>query len=97
MQSSLDSIIGVAFGAELDNTCGSNEEDKRFIDAFDNANATTTWRYTDIFWKIKRALNIGVEGKLRDNIRTVDAFVYKLIHIRTEQMSKPENHVLSVG
>ncbi|XP_004229915.3 cytochrome P450 704C1-like [Solanum lycopersicum] len=96
MQSSLDSIIGVAFGAELDNTCGSNEEDKRFIDAFDNANATTTWRYTDIFWKIKRALNIGVEGKLRDNIRTVDAFVYKLIHIRTEQMSKPENHVLSM-
>uniref|UniRef100_A0A3Q7EKZ2 Cytochrome P450 n=1 Tax=Solanum lycopersicum TaxID=4081 RepID=A0A3Q7EKZ2_SOLLC len=87
MQSSLDSIIGVAFGAELDNTCGSNEEDKRFIDAFDNANATTTWRYTDIFWKIKRALNIGVEGKLRDNIRTVDAFVYKLIHIRTEQMN----------
>ncbi|XP_055814393.1 cytochrome P450 704C1-like [Solanum dulcamara] len=90
IQTSLDSIFRVAFGAELDNMCGSNEEVKKFSDAFDNANAMTTWRYTDIFWKIKRALNIGVEAKLRDNIRTVDAFVYKMIHIRTEQMSKPE-------
>ncbi|XP_006339779.2 cytochrome P450 704C1-like [Solanum tuberosum] len=96
IQTSLDSIFRVAFGAELDNMCGSNEEGKRFSDAFDNANAMTTWRYTDIFWKIKRALNIGVEAKLRDNIRTVDTFVYKLIHIRTEQMSKPETHDLSM-
>ncbi|KAH0728330.1 hypothetical protein KY284_004195 [Solanum tuberosum] len=96
IQTSLDSIFRVAFGAELDNMCGSNEERKRFSDAFDNANAMTTWRYTDIFWKIKRALNIGVEAKLRDNIRTVDTFVYKLIHIRTEQMSKPETHDLSM-
>lgn len=26
------------------------------LDAFDNANAITVWRYVDVLWKIKRAL-----------------------------------------
>ncbi|CAN4125725.1 unnamed protein product [Withania somnifera] len=90
MKATLDSIFRVAFGVELESMCGSNEESKKFSDAFDNASAITTWRYVDILWKIKRALRIGSEAKLRDNIRTVDAFVYKLIHRKTEQMSKPE-------
>nr|AAZ39646.1 cytochrome P450 monooxygenase [Petunia x hybrida] len=90
MKATLDSIFRVAFGVELDSMCGSNEEGKNFSNAFDNASALTLWRYVDMFWKIKKALNIGSEAKLRDNIRTVDAFVYKLIHRKTEQMSKPE-------
>ncbi|MCD9644407.1 hypothetical protein HAX54_032614 [Datura stramonium] len=90
MKSTLDSIFRVAFGVELDSMCGSNEESKKFSDAIDNANAITAWRYVDILWKIKRALSIGSEAKLRDDIRTVDAFVYKLIQSKTEQMSRPE-------
>ncbi|WMV11379.1 hypothetical protein MTR67_004764 [Solanum verrucosum] len=96
MKSTQDSIFRVACGVELDSMCGSNEESKKFGDAFDNANAMTTWRYVDVFWKIKRALNIRVEAKLRDNIRTVDAFVYKLIQRKTEQMTIPEAE-LSAG
>ncbi|KAF3632397.1 putative cytochromeC1-like [Capsicum annuum] len=90
MKASLDSIFRVAFGVELDSMCGLNEEGKKISDAFDNANAMTIWRYVDIFWKIKRALNIGSEAKLKENIRIVDMFVYKLIQRKTEQMSKPE-------
>lgn len=90
MKATLDSIFRVAFGVELDSMCGSNEEGKKFSDAFDNASEMTLWRYVDISWKIKRALNIGSEAKLRDNIRTIDEFVYKLIHRKTEQMSRPE-------
>nr|XP_018624313.1 cytochrome P450 704C1-like isoform X1 [Nicotiana tomentosiformis] len=90
MKATLDSIFRVAFGVELDSMCGSNEEGKKFSDAFDNASEMTLWRYVDIFWKIKRALNIGSEAKLGDNIRTIDVFAYKLIHRKTEQMSKPE-------
>ncbi|PHU29249.1 hypothetical protein BC332_01342 [Capsicum chinense] len=90
LKASLDSIFRVAFGVELDSMSGSNEEGKKFSDAFDNANAVLIWRYVDILWKIKRALSIGSEAKLRDNIRTIDAFVYKLIHRKTEQMNKPE-------
>uniref|UniRef100_A0A0V0ICR2 Putative ovule protein n=1 Tax=Solanum chacoense TaxID=4108 RepID=A0A0V0ICR2_SOLCH len=90
MKATLDSIFKVAFGVELDSMCGSNEEGKKFGDAFDNASEMTLWRYVDIFWKIKRTLNIGSEAKLRNNIRTIDEFVYKLIHRKTEQMSRPE-------
>ncbi|XP_015168076.1 cytochrome P450 704C1-like [Solanum tuberosum] len=39
MKSTQDSIFRVACGVELDNMCGSNEESKKFGDAFDNANA----------------------------------------------------------
>ncbi|KAK4371938.1 hypothetical protein RND71_007322 [Anisodus tanguticus] len=90
MKATLDSIFRVAFGVELDSMCGSNEEGKKFSDAFDDASAMTLWRYVDFLWKVKRSVNIGSEAKLRDNIRTVDAFVYKLIQRKTEQMSKPE-------
>ncbi|XP_059312720.1 cytochrome P450 704C1-like isoform X1 [Lycium ferocissimum] len=90
MKATLDSIFRVAFGVELDSMCGSYEEGKKFSDAFDNASAMILWRYVDVFWKIKRALNIGSEAKLKDNIRTVDALVYKLIQRKAEQMSKPE-------
>ncbi|MCD7467627.1 hypothetical protein HAX54_005170 [Datura stramonium] len=90
MKATLDSIFRVAFGVELDSMCGSNEEGKKFSNAFDDASEITLWRYVDIFWKIKRALNIGSEAKLKDNIRIVDEFVYKLIHRKTEQMGKPE-------
>ncbi|KAM3264348.1 hypothetical protein P3L10_001342 [Capsicum annuum] len=83
LKASLDSIFKVAFGVELDTMCGSNEEGKIFSDAFDNASAMIELRYVDMLWKIKRALNIGSEAKLRDNIRTVEELVYKLIHRRT--------------
>ena len=88
MKAFMDSIFRVAFEFELDNICSSNDEGKKFINAFDDANALTLWRFVDILWKIKRFLNIGQEGMLRDNIRTIDEFVCKPIHRKIEQMSK---------
>ncbi|TMW94019.1 hypothetical protein EJD97_010862 [Solanum chilense] len=90
MKATLDSIFKVAFGVELDSMCGSNEQGKNFNAAFDDASAMTLWRYVDVFWKIKRYLKIGSEAKLKENIKIVDTFVYKLIHRKTEQMSTPE-------
>ncbi|XP_049351502.1 cytochrome P450 704C1-like [Solanum verrucosum] len=90
MKASLDSIFRVAFGVELDSMCGSNEQGKKFSDAFDDASALILRRYVDILWKIKRSLNIGTEAKLKKNITTVDVFIYKLIQRKTEEMSKPE-------
>ncbi|KAG8363380.1 hypothetical protein BUALT_Bualt19G0016300 [Buddleja alternifolia] len=91
MKSTLDSISRVAFGVELDSMCGSNEEGSKFSRAFDGASEMTCWRYVDIFWKIKKAFNVGSEAKLKKNIRVVDEFVYKLIHNKTEQMLKPQD------
>ena len=96
MKAFMDSIFRVAFEFELDNICSSNDEGKKFINAFDDANALTLLRFVDILWKINKFLNIRPDAKLRDNKRTIDEFVYKLIHIKTEQMSKPKGD-LSVG
>lgn len=89
MRSTLDSIFRAAFGSELDNMCGSNEEGARFSRAFDDASEMTAWRYVDVLWRIKRALNVGLEAKLKERLRVVDEFVYKLIQ------SKIEDHGVS--
>ncbi|KAK4476533.1 hypothetical protein RD792_015689 [Penstemon davidsonii] len=86
MKSTLDSISRVAFGVELDSLCGSNDESEKFSKAFDDASAMTAWRYVDVLWKIKKALNLGLEAKLKKNIEVVDGFVYKLIHNKIGQM-----------
>ncbi|KAI5647339.1 hypothetical protein M9H77_33344 [Catharanthus roseus] len=91
MKSTLDSIFRVAFGVELDSMCGSNEEGKRFSNAFDDASAITLRRYVDVSWKIKKALNIGSEAKLKKYIRVIDDLVYKLIQTKTEQMHNPQD------
>ncbi|KAL6957456.1 hypothetical protein U1Q18_046330 [Sarracenia purpurea var. burkii] len=91
MKSTLDSIFNVGFGIELDSICGSSKEGTTFNNAFDDANALSFWRYIDVFWKIKRALNIGSEALLKKKIKIVDDFVYKQIRSKTEQMNKSPN------
>ncbi|KAF7138238.1 hypothetical protein RHSIM_Rhsim07G0024200 [Rhododendron simsii] len=88
MKSTLDSIFKVAFGVELDSMCGSSEEGTQFSNAFDNSSAITLLRYVDVFWRIKKALNIGAEAELKKNIKVIDDFVYKLIRNKVKQMDK---------
>lgn len=88
MKSTLDSIFKVAFGVELDSMCGTSEEGSKFSKAFDDASALTLRRYVDVFWKIKKALNIGTEAQLKRSIKLVDEFVYKLITNKSQQMHK---------
>ncbi len=86
MRSTLDSIFKVAFGVELDSMCGSSAQGKEFSKAFDDSSEATLFRYVDIFWKIKRFLNLGSEAALKKNIEVIDRFVYKLIHNKIEQL-----------
>ncbi|KAL2337431.1 hypothetical protein Fmac_011877 [Flemingia macrophylla] len=86
MKSTMDSIFQVAFGTELDSLCGSSQEEKIFADAFDTSSALTLYRYVDVFWKIKKFLNIGSEAKLRKTTKILNEFVFKLINTRIQQM-----------
>ncbi|XP_058744103.1 cytochrome P450 704C1-like [Vicia villosa] len=86
MKSTLDSIFKVAFGTELDSMCGTNEEGTIFANAFDSASELTLYRYVDVFWKIKKFLNIGAEAELKKNTRVLNEFVIKLINTRIQQM-----------
>ncbi|KAK6920239.1 Cytochrome P450 [Dillenia turbinata] len=94
MKSTLDSIFKVAFGIELDSMSGSSEEGTHFGNAFDDASAMTLWRYVDIFWKVKRFLNIGSEALLKKKIKVIDSFVYKLIENKKEQMRNAKHDLV---
>ncbi|KAL6127818.1 hypothetical protein ACLB2K_071179 [Fragaria x ananassa] len=88
MKSTLDSIVKVLLGIELGTLSGTNnEENDRFSKCFDDANQATLHRISDIFWKIKRYLNIGREATLRKNIKVVDHFMYKLINRKIEALN----------
>jgi hypothetical protein len=91
MKSSLDSVLKIVLGVELDSMCGTYEEGIRFSNAFDEASAITMYRYVDIFWKIKRFLSIGSEAVLRDSIKVIDEFVYKAIKSKIEQVNNPQD------
>ncbi|KAI9084545.1 hypothetical protein K1719_033533 [Acacia pycnantha] len=86
MKSTLDSIFQVAFGTELDTMCGSNEEGKKFADAFDTSSGATLFRYVDVLWGLKKFLNIGSEACLRKNTKILNDFVFKLINARIQQL-----------
>ncbi|KAL0397808.1 UNVERIFIED_CONTAM: cytochrome [Sesamum calycinum] len=85
------SFLQVAFGVELDSLGGSNEEGAKFSVAVDEVSMRILWRYVDVLWKLKRALNVGSEAKLKKSLQVVDEFVYKLIHSRIQQMNMPGN------
>lgn len=86
MKSTMDSIFKVGFGVELDSLQGS-EDGTRFSKAFDSSSVMIVRRYVDPFWKIKKHLNIGCEAELKDHIKTVDNFVYKLIDEKIDKSS----------
>ncbi|CAN6692953.1 unnamed protein product [Malus baccata var. baccata] len=84
MKAGLDTILKILLGIEVDTMYGTNEEGTRFSHAFDEANKLTLYRFVDFSWKIKRFLNIGSEAVLRNDIKQMDQFIYKLINRKIE-------------
>ncbi|TKY45072.1 Cytochrome P450 704C1 [Spatholobus suberectus] len=95
MKSTLDSVLKIVLGVDLDTICGTYEEGTEFSNAFDEASAITLYQYVDVFWKIKRFLNIGSEAVLRNRIKVVDEFVYKLIRIKTASAKERKANMVS--
>ncbi|XP_020248619.1 cytochrome P450 704C1-like [Asparagus officinalis] len=94
MKSTLDSIFKVGFGVELDTLSGSNKDGKIFAQAFDDSSAQLLRRFVDVLWKMKRFLNVGLEAKMKKDIKFIDNFVYTLINKKIEQMSKQQNNFM---
>ncbi|PKA60456.1 Cytochrome P450 704C1 [Apostasia shenzhenica] len=88
MKSTMDSIFKVGFGVELDTLKGSNIQGRIFSKAFDDSSSQTLRRYFDVFWKIKRLLNIGSEAQMKKNIKVIDDFVYKVIDEKLKLLSR---------
>nr|XP_011470436.1 PREDICTED: cytochrome P450 704C1-like isoform X1 [Fragaria vesca subsp. vesca] len=98
MKSTLDSIVKILLGFDLDTLSGTNNDESiRFSNAADDSNGATLYRVFDIFWKIKRFLNIGSEAMIRENIKVVDQFIYKLINRKIETLQNSEDDELPVS
>ncbi|XP_010529527.1 PREDICTED: cytochrome P450 704C1-like isoform X2 [Tarenaya hassleriana] len=87
MRCTMESIFEVGFGVSLRCLEGMSIEGKEFMKAFDEANTTTSFRFVDPLWKLKRCLNIGSEAKLKRDIATIDNFVCNLIRTKRRQLS----------
>nr|ATG29922.1 CYP704C10 [Taxus chinensis] len=88
LRSTMDSISKIGFGVEMNSLSKSNSgPEASFTRAFDTANSMVLWRYLDIAWKLKRYFNIGSEAIMKESIRTVDDFVYKIIQSRRQEIS----------
>jgi Cytochrome P450 len=85
MKSTMDSIFKVGFGVDL-GTLSDVEESKTFSKAFDEASAQTLYRVFDIFWQIKRFLNIGAEARMKKNVKLLNDFINNVIEKKIKQM-----------
>uniref|UniRef100_A0ACD6A4L6 Uncharacterized protein n=1 Tax=Avena sativa TaxID=4498 RepID=A0ACD6A4L6_AVESA len=92
MRTTMDSIFEVGFGFELNTLLGSDGSSIEFSKAFDEANFLVYYRYVDMFWKLKRYLNIGSEAKLKKSIKIIDDFVIQLIHQKRDKMKNGSEH-----
>ncbi|KAJ7529974.1 hypothetical protein O6H91_15G073300 [Diphasiastrum complanatum] len=85
MRLTLDSICKIGFGVDVGCLTPSLPIIP-FAAAFDEANELLIRRYVDFTWKIKRALNIGSEARLRKCIEVVNSFLYEVIEARRAEM-----------
>ena len=90
----MDGFCKLSFGVDINSSSDTNSgAEASFAMAFDTANALLIWRYFDPTWKLKRYFNIGSEFTLKESIKTVDDFVYKVIQSRRQEISVENNYV----
>ncbi|KHG01356.1 Cytochrome P450 protein [Gossypium arboreum] len=89
MKYTMESIIKVGFGVDLNcKSLSSNEDDEgsTFLKAFDDATQSLYFRYIDPLWKLKRVLNLGSEASLKRNIKVIDNFIYDVLRTKKKQL-----------
>jgi len=94
LKSTMDAICKLGFGVEINSLSNTNSgTEASFAKAFDTANDMLFWRYVDLAWKLKRYFNIGSEVTVKESIKTVDDFVYKVIQKRRREISVQNSYV----
>ncbi|MBA0617300.1 hypothetical protein Godav_026759 [Gossypium davidsonii] len=97
MKYTMESIIKVGFGVDLNcMSLSSNEDDEgsTFLKAFDDATQSLYFRYIDPLWKLKRVLNLGSEASLKRNIKVIDNFIYDVLRTKKKQLAlNPDRNV----
>lgn len=80
----MDAMCEVSFGLSL----GTLTQDDPFASAFDGVQNVMALRHIDPSWRIARWLNIGKERELKENMKTVNEFCYRVIRERREKIER---------
>ncbi|XP_010247229.1 PREDICTED: cytochrome P450 94B3-like [Nelumbo nucifera] len=83
-----DNICKLAFNVDPGCLGGDGTAGAEFMKAFDDASLLSVARFFDVhplWWKTKKALNIGSERRLREAIRMVHDFSDNIIRSRMEE------------
>ncbi|KAI5071574.1 hypothetical protein GOP47_0013825 [Adiantum capillus-veneris] len=85
MRMTLDSICKVGFGVHV---AGLSPDlpDVPFGRAFDRVNELTTLRFFNPFWELQKALNIGNERVLKQEVETLNSFTSNVIQKRRAEL-----------
>ncbi|KAH7300153.1 hypothetical protein KP509_24G046800 [Ceratopteris richardii] len=81
MRMTLDSICQVGFGVSL-GSLSPEIPDLPFAKAFDKVNEIIVTRFFNAFWQIERALNIGKERTLKQEVGALNSFTANIIDQR---------------
>jgi cytochrome P450 len=81
----LKSFAKIAFGLEVDTFSGDRQPP--FAVSFDICTRLVSNRFFDMFWELKKFLNIAEEKVLLQNMKVIDDFVYRIIRDRRSATS----------
>ncbi|KAJ4971729.1 hypothetical protein NE237_004828 [Protea cynaroides] len=83
-----DNICGLTFGKDPE-TLSPELSDNSFAVAFDSATEATLQRliYPSLIWKVKKALGMGSEWRLKESLRIVESYMMDAIVARRETPS----------
>ncbi|KAK7378435.1 hypothetical protein VNO80_03876 [Phaseolus coccineus] len=86
-----DNICKIAFGFDAEYLTPSVERSK-FAMAYEEATEIITKRFRELFplWKVKRALNIGSEKRLRLAVREVHEFAKNIVREKKKELKEKE-------
>ncbi|CAJ1902209.1 unnamed protein product [Sphenostylis stenocarpa] len=88
-----DNICKIAFGFDPEYLTPSHERSK-FAMAYEEATEISSKRFREVFplvWKVKRALNIGSEKRLRMAVREVHDFAKNIVREKKRELKEKES------
>ncbi|KAL3684515.1 hypothetical protein R1sor_002537 [Riccia sorocarpa] len=89
LRMTMDSICKTGFGLDQ-HTLTPELPEFQFATAFDTLSLWSVARIFDVFWKLKRKLNVGREKQFRALLPLLDTFLYDVIRLRRAELAKLE-------
>lgn len=86
LRMTFDSICKVVFGGEMDSVSSTSRDDS-VAAALDNAQEMLTRRYVFPWWRLQRYFDMGSERLLKQYVKRLNSFFYKVIEERKTEMN----------